>query len=236
MLYVFLGDDRQKNVSDMHRLKSEILKDIPDLDEYYLEGGETGVSEVQFFLQGTDLFSKKRLVVLDNFSGNIEPWNFLLENAKEYKNSEHIFIVLDEIVDPLVTKTFTTHAEKVSVARQPLERELFTIFSLADAVASRNKKQAWIEYQKAVLSGKSAEEIHGTLFWQIKALMLASKSKTANEAGMKPYPFSKAQQASKKFSQDELTNKLETLLEVYHESRMGKRNLDLALEEFVLKV
>ena len=51
------------------------------------------------------------------------------------------------------------------IEKMPLDKKgnEFNIFSLTDAVGARNKKEAWVLYQKALLAGVSAEEIFSFL-------------------------------------------------------------------------
>src|SRR3990167_5257880 len=71
-------------------------------------------------------------------------------------------------------------------------RPEFNIFTFTDAVGSRQKKQAWILYRKALSVGISAEEIFYKLVWQIKSMLIVSKTKNVGETDMKTFPYNKA--------------------------------------------
>jgi len=53
----------------------------------------------------------------------------------------------------------------------------FNIFALTDALGARQKKDAWILYQKALGAGLSAEEIFFKIVWQVKSMLIAKKTK-----------------------------------------------------------
>src|SRR5690606_30892279 len=72
----------------------------------------------------------------------------------------------------------------------------FNIFALADALRVKDSKKLWLLLQEARASGQEAEAIFGTLWWQVKAIVLAGTSASANEAGLKPFVYSRAKSAA----------------------------------------
>src|SRR5687767_5316113 len=80
----------------------------------------------------------------------------------------------------------------------------FNIFAFTDALGAKNKKEAWILYQKALAAGVSAEEIFFKVAWQVKTMLIAKRTKSADEADMKAYPYSKAKGFLKNFKPGEL--------------------------------
>jgi hypothetical protein len=89
---------------------------------------------------------------------------------------------------------------------------------------------------QAQAAGSRPEEIIGILWWQLKALRLAKLTRTPDEAGMKDFPYKKAQQALRNFKEGEVDLLSHSLLELYHDAHQGKRDMSLALEEWVLRV
>lgn len=112
----------------------------------------------------------------------------------------------------------------------------FNIFSLTDAIGSRDKKKAWMLYQKALASGLDPDRIFPTIFWQVKSLLLASRTKSASEADMKPFPYNKAKSNLKNFKEGELEKMSEELLVGYHNIRRGEGEMETLLEKFVLSL
>lgn len=115
-------------------------------------------------------------------------------------------------------------------------KERFNAFALADALSRRDKKTLWMGLCDAKREGLSAEEIIGTLWWQLKTLRLALHTKTAEEAGMKDFPYNKAKRALSNFKEGELEKLSHALLAVYHQGHMGEVDIDLALEKWCLTV
>ncbi|MCR4279298.1 MAG: hypothetical protein NUV78_01005 [Candidatus Zambryskibacteria bacterium] len=118
----------------------------------------------------------------------------------------------------------------------PKARGEFNIFAFTDAIGSRNKKEAWVLYQKALASGMVAEEIFFKVFWQVKTMLLASRTKSAEEADMKAYPYSKAKGFLKNFKEGELEKFSEDLIKGYHEVRRGNEETETFVEKMLLKL
>ena len=118
----------------------------------------------------------------------------------------------------------------------PQSRSDFNVFALTDVIGARNKREAWILYQKALASGMVAEEIFFKLVWQIKTLLIASKTKNAEEAEMKAYPYSKAKGFLKNFSTSELTDLSENLVTGYHQARRGETEMEILVEKTLLRL
>jgi DNA polymerase III delta subunit len=138
--------------------------------------------------------------------------------------------IFGEVVD------FTVKEEEEE--KLPLDKKgnEFNIFSLTDAIASRNKKDAWILYHKALSAGVVAEEIFWKVVWQMKTLLLALRTNSADEAGMKPYPYTKAKSALKNFKPNELETISTNLVKGYHEIRRGKGEMETFIEKLLLKL
>ena len=110
----------------------------------------------------------------------------------------------------------------------------FNIFTLTEALATRDKKNAWILYRKALASGMVPEEIFWKLVWQAKSLLLAKSTKTAEDAGMKPYPYSKAKSALRNWQDGELEDLSRKLVVGYHACRLGEEEMETFVEKVLL--
>jgi hypothetical protein len=88
--------------------------------------------------------------------------------------------------------------------------------------------------QEARQSGLREEEIIGMLWWQLKSLRLALVTNSADEAGMKEFPYTKAKRALSTFAPGEVVLLSQSLLELYHAGHSGQSDMDVALEEWVL--
>jgi len=112
----------------------------------------------------------------------------------------------------------------------------FNIFGLTDALGARDKKHAWILYQKALSAGLSAEEVFFKLFWQVKSMLIASRTKSVSETDMKPFPYSKAKSFLKNFKSGELEKLSENLVTGYYQARRGEGEIETLVEKMLLKL
>lgn len=112
----------------------------------------------------------------------------------------------------------------------------FNIFSLTDALGARNKREAWLLYQKALASGLAPEEVFYKVQWQVKTLLTAQNTKSVAETDMKPYPYSKAKGYLKNFKANELESLSEALVLGYHSARRGQGDIETLVEKFLLKL
>ncbi|MBI2674042.1 MAG: hypothetical protein HYX23_02045 [Candidatus Zambryskibacteria bacterium] len=115
-------------------------------------------------------------------------------------------------------------------------RPEFNVFTFTDAVGSRQKKQAWILFRKALSCGVSAEEIFYKLVWQIKIMLLAAKTKNAGEADMKTFPYNKAKNFLKNFKLGELESLSERLVAGYCLVRRGGGEMETLVEKTLLNL
>jgi len=118
----------------------------------------------------------------------------------------------------------------------PKARAEFNIFALTDAIGERKKRDAWVLYQKALASGMSAEEVFYKLFWQVKTMMVASKTKNAEEADMKSFPYSKAKSFLRNFKSGELEKMSHDLVSGYHSARRGIGEVETLVDKTLLRL
>lgn len=233
MLYVFFGNDTietRKNALafvEKHS-KKDVSKTHIDAETY-----QKGMLENA--LQGESLFGEKQLYVIDTPSQDTEFYDNTVEHLKECAESPHTFVVIEEALLTAEKKKFTKYAETIEEYKRETE-DRFNTFSMADSLSKKDKKTLWIQLQDARHSGLRAEEIIGVLWWQLKSLRLAKLTKTAAEADMKDYPYNKAKRALSSFKDGEIETLSDSLLRAYHDGHSGKRDIDIALEKWVLTI
>ena len=87
----------------------------------------------------------------------------------------------------------------------------FNIFNFTNAFGRRDKKQAWLLYQQAILAGVAAERIFFTLMWKVKSMLMARK--------------------------EIIWEKLsEQLVIGYHEARRGNGEIETLIEKVILSL
>lgn len=116
------------------------------------------------------------------------------------------------------------------------EDKRFNIFQLTDAISARDKRNAWVIYQRALSSGMVADEIFWRVMWGVKSLLLSAKAKEVGETGLNPFVYKKAKANLRNWKTEELENLSESLVVGYHEARRGKGEIETLLEKTILKL
>lgn len=234
MLYLYLGD-RKKIIDAQIKLKNTLHSRRPDAEIFVLNFVNFSPEKLNELIFSQGLFEKKYIVVMRDVLGVEGAEKFFEENLENIQKSENVFIWAEEKIKvDLLKKIEKAKIEIKNLDVVKKEKEDAFNFALADALAQKDKKKLWVLLEKDLKKGVSAEEIHSVLFWQMKNLSLAENTKTASEAGLSSFPYSKAKTNLKKWSKNEVREKTRELLKIYHESREGGLGLDLALEKFVL--
>jgi DNA polymerase III delta subunit len=236
MLY-FLYGDVSKAAEKARSMVDALLLKQPDAARFKIDSQNWVEGEMEGLLHGQGLFSQRYIIELRHLLETAETAESVISFLPEIAQSENIFIWVDRDVTEKHLKQIEKHASKVQEFKvvQKLAKPEFNLFSLGDALIERNKQKLWVLFQDA-LSYFPAEEIHGTIFWQMKNMVLVNKVQTASEVDMKPFVFSKAKSASKKYSEKEMEKMLENLLAVSHDSRRGKHDFGVALERWILSI
>ena len=244
MIYLLYGSDTLKARIKLHELVSSLIKKKPDASHLRMNDETFDSAQIDEYIVSAGLFSLKTIIELDSIFKNKEAKEIVLEKIKEIAESENIFVFLEGELTKTDLKKFEKYAQKIqlfdaidtSQSGSLSAKNKFSIFSLTDALGKRDKKQLFVLYQKAKMNGNAAEEIHGILFWQIKAMLQAQASKNAEEAGLNPYVYQKSFGFLRNFSKDELAAISSRLVSMYHEARRGMADFDVALEKFIIEV
>lgn len=237
MLYFIYGEDTQKGIEKAKGLVTAMLSKKPNASLFKLTNENWSVGELQELIGGQGLFSEKYIVQVSRVLDNDEIKEQILDYVSMMQESENIFIWTEGKMDAKTLKQIEKHAEKVteySLKSAPKKFD-FNIFALSDALGNRDKKNLWMLYLKA-LEVSAPEEIHGTLFWQAKSMVLAHKSKDANESGLKPFVYTKSKKFASNFNDEELNDLPMKLIRISHDARRGKNDFSIALERFILTI
>ena len=230
MLKVFYGTDRTA-VRDAAQKEYETIDIMPTVieDTTYVSGAVASAVGAASLFGGTECF------IFDTPSGDEDFESEVIGSLKELVASENIFIILEGALLADAKKKYGKYATTIEEFTVD-KAERFNSFAIAEALAKKDKRNMWVLLQQARSAGLRDEEIIGMLWWQLKALRLAKLTNSPDEAGMKDYPYKKAKQAVMSFKDGEVEGLSRSLLELYHLSHQGKRDMDLALEEWVLTI
>ena len=185
-------------------------------------------------LGATSLWGEKEIYVLDTPSEDVAFYAEVVSHSAEMGESANQFVIMEGPLLAPERKKFEKHTATLEESKREAT-ERFDVFRMAEALSQRDKKSLWVLLQEAKRAGLSAEEIVGTLWWQLKTLRLALLTKSADEAGMKDFPYNKAKRALSAFKPGELDATSASLLRVYHDGHGGIRDIDEGLEEWVLR-
>ncbi len=238
MIYLIYGNSHQKAREKVRALVDAQIVKKPDALSFRITTENWKDTNLAELIQSQGLFVSKYIVVFDHLLREEGSNDTLLEALQELAESPHIFIFLEDELTKEILKKVEKKAEKVqeiSEAKKP-EAKGFNVFLLTDAFGMRNKKDLWVLYEKAIVSGVEPEEIHGILFWQTKAMLASVQANSPEEAGLKPFVYQKSSRFAKNFKIEELRELSSRLVSIPHDSRRGLIDFGTALERFILGV
>lgn len=230
MIRAFLGDDpvkvRAKAHAVLDKAEGEVLRVTV---ESYAPGVFAELAHSQ------SLFGASGPVALDYLDEDKEVAEALIESLELLAESDRLFVLMGNAPGADFKKALERTQAELDLIGAQKEGERFNTFALADAFARKDKKSLWVLLSRALRAGVGGEEIAGVLFWQLKALRLAARTKSAKEAGMKDFPYNKAKGALKNWKEGELEGVSSSLLKIYHD---GHRDADMevGLERLVLSL
>jgi DNA polymerase III delta subunit len=233
MLFVLYGTDRDKVLIASRDLLARLKEEHTGIEVFSLSEENYAPQELERYIGSAGLFSGTHIVTLVDLLSHDEHGESVTEHLPNMAESENLFILRDGKLSVKTAKACMEHAEECAEFALPKgsEEKPFSVFSLADALGNRDKKNLWLLYQEALREGLSAEEVHGLLTWQMKTMVQVAKGATE---GMKPFVLGKGKRFLRNFEGDETTDKLFELTVMYHEARRGGLELPLALERFIL--
>ncbi len=235
MLYVFLGTDSAKRREKRDRLAEKLSK-----GESVIFRDETNVtsSEVEELFSAATLFGEPLVVVLEDTLSSSEFEEYALKHLSEMSESKNHFIISETSILKAGRTKLEKYAESLEeflLKKEENKKPPFNTFALTDAFAARDKKKTWMIYREAMAAGIDPREITGVLFWMIKALVLSKKTKSAEEAGLNPFVFKKAQRFALLFKDEELASLSAQLVDTYHKGQAGEIEFEEGLEAYLLK-
>ena len=242
MLYLFYGTDSDKIRAKVSEVVGKLALKRPDASivSFDLESWDEGRFEEMIGAQ--TLFAGKSVVVARGLFGFGPSSQFILNHTKDIAMSENIFFFEEGDLKKEILSKIEKKAEKVQEISIPKSkagkpRDEYNVYALSDALGDRDRRELWVQYQRAQASGLVVEEIFWKLLWQIKNMMMVSRGSstpTPESLKMNPFVFKKALAAARNFSEQELIALHRDFLVVYHEARRGKVDLATGVEHRIL--
>lgn len=237
MIYFFYGTNTEKIRKKVKAIIESKTKQHPDVAILKIDATQITAETIDEIIGSQGLFSSKSIIDMRDVCEVVSVADIVLSRIADIAESSNVFLWSERDIDAKRLKIIEKHSENVEVHQQVAsKKETINAFPLADALAQRDKKKAWVLYCSLLQEAVAPEEIHGTLLWQFKMTALAHAHSSAQSAGIKPFVFSKAQQSAKKYSRQEVKNIVSQLMVMYHEAHRGNQDLALSLESFILSV
>jgi len=238
MLYIFHGSNTHKVADQTNKLVTGLLAKRPLAQVFSFEGGMMKESELDELIEAQGLFVEKYIVVLRQTLEVALSRDMVLARIQRLADTQNIFVISENKLLAEHKKILTKHATKIEEHTQVVKKEeVFNVFALSDALGVRNKQALWVGYTQALQAGLEPESIHGTLHWAVKAMLGATNTKSAEEAGQKSsFVYNKFKRYASNFKKGELAKLSQSLIVLYHDARRGKHELKTALERWILEV
>jgi len=253
MIYLFYGTDKIKARGMAHKAVEAAQKKHASAEYFKLTIDNFSENKLDELIASQGLFYSGSVVVADSLFDDTDIGEVIIKKIKEISESPNFFVFLEEKLNKKELEKFTKYAQKIEEFKLPerklnkkealaLKGEKIDFFEFTDALGARDKKGLWTLYQDALQEEVPSEEVHGILFWQVKAMLGALKCKDAGEAGLNPFVYSKAKAYAKNYGKntEEAEKKLKDmsakLFAMYHEAHRGHLDFSIALEKFILEL
>ncbi|MEN9413532.1 MAG: hypothetical protein RLZZ342_619 [Candidatus Parcubacteria bacterium] len=205
MIYLFSGTDRNKAREALERVIANTTGTIVRVTDAHTP------ADISAALGGSGLFGGVRVVVLDSLfsSREGESKEVLVRELPGMKESTDTFLIFEGALDAATRKLlekFAHTSERFDVVKVAEDK---TIFKLADALQTGDKKALWVGLMREYAKGSAPEAVHGLLFWGAKQMCTRNDSARARLL-------------------------VAALAELPHEARRRGEDMSYALERFVL--
>lgn len=228
MLYVFTG-------SDTAAAKAEARKCAEGYELVMVgEGGES-YEAMMGYLGARGLFATKVALLVDRMLETAEGKALIEAHGDAMQESDALIFLIEPDLGAAEKKLLPKGVKIEEFEREGVvAEERPNVFAFTDAFMSGDKKRSWIGYRRLVESGIAAEEIHGALMWAVRSALIAAKTKSATESGLKPFVYSKSKTAATKLGINKVEDLSRSLVRAYHRARSGDGDLEMLTEALIL--
>jgi len=206
MIYLVEGNDNKK--------KNSFLKTIYEKEKPIIISKEEASRElILSYAESRSLFGDKKIFLMEDFikEGVV---SFSKEELSILEKVDNVFVFLEDkikVADLKIYKNFSQiNTFNLKTTAKPFK---INVFDIAELFARKNKIGAWINYRKAIDLGIEPEEISGILLWKIRTMAMNRNSL---------------------FTKEELSNYFNQITDIYHLAHLGKIDMVLGLEHFIL--
>ena len=217
MISFFYGADYKKRGESFAKAFEQFVSEHPDYLLTRIDADRWSQSLFENAVGGNSFFHTGASIVAKDLFSHKEAPVFLSEFLEQpMSDVVEIFFVDEELPKEIVKKV--GKRKDVSLFEYPIEKKpaerSSLAFDLARAIEKGDKKTAWLILERSRLDGVAAEELLWGVVWKIKDTL--AKSRTGDMA------HTKASEVSRE------------LIRIYHESKNGGIEFELAFERLLL--
>ena len=238
MLYVFYGSDRAKCLAYTAKFLTAVHYKRPEAEHFIFNEDNFDSRVASELVSAQGLFEAKHIVELRDILAQPNGLEWLEAELPGLVQAEHIFVVVETKILALLKKKLTeagAQLKEFSAVTSKAKRDNF-IYSIGDALGERNRQKLWLTLAEAKLRGYVAEEVFWQLWGMVVNLSLAAGEPDNQKLPVAPFVASKLRRFGRNYTEAELLSIMGELLVLYHETRRRSRDLDVALERWVLGV
>lgn len=237
MLTVFIGEDGATTKKELNKELTAVLKKNPN-SSVLRPADLSSVPAILELASQEALFGDPTVVILDELFSQKDA-DLLIAAIPEFAKSANPFLAFERKMKKDLRNIIEKAGGKiveVAPKTSPKQKEEPLPFALSDAVARKDKRAAWMELLRLLRLGLTAEELHGTIFWAVKSMLLAKdySAADAGKLGLAPGAYQKFARAAMKWEREELRRMMDELVDMYHRAHSGGMPLDICLERLIL--
>lgn len=198
MLFVYTGTDYQKSNKVAEQLVVGLQAKQPDAELVTIQTDNIDelISQLSALANDQGLFFAKSIVSMGRLLPDKDIEKALKSLIPTLSESPSVFIWSEPDLNKTWIKLLEKHDSKVTVSGVSAGKGYdASVFASAKALLAGDRQKLWLEIKSLQENGVDPENIFGTLWWQVKTLIIAKSSKTAKEADMKPYSYNSAQKS-----------------------------------------
>ncbi len=233
MISCYFGEDSQSARREAREFFEQLRALSPAATAHYFDDVLFDIGSALDAFTAENLFGGENILYFDGILDHPDGESFYRTILKETSHS----VIIREIAPSKDLKAFLERlgrAKEYPLAKKS-ERRIDS-FPIVNALSRKDKKASWVEFERVRRAGISMEEVHGTIFWGVRTLLLVSMldKQTALRVGVKEASYRSYFPLTKNFTVTELKDKLTTLKSIYHKGHRGEGVLEEMLEQYIL--
>lgn len=238
MVCFIYGNDTERSHKELQKLVAQFLEKEDNPAVFRVDDETFSEPFFNDILKTGNLFSAKKIVVSKRLMTDFSTADYILENLSVFDSSPDMFLFFEESVKEDLLLRLKNNVSDVREFFLKETGKKFSpgnkkIFRITDSFGARQKEKTWLLCQEEFLSGTPPEDVFWKIVWQVKNLLAVKKG---GGKGMHPFAYKKAKEAASLFEEVELKRYSDDLVDLYHESRLGKKDFLAGLERIVLKL